>query len=110
MVSFYLNVVLCELFGQGASSICGRVYCVVDRHLSVIVVQPRVNVLAAFLQDLLAQNDRCRRCVWKEVIVRNRAIRTNSCSTVVSKVKDARFHTEPTQISYHRDTNMTEDL
>lgn len=105
-----MNIVLSEFLSKRAPSICSRIDCVVDGHLPIVVVQPRVDILTALLQDFLAQNDGGRRCIGKEVVIRDRSIGTNSCSTIVTEMKDARLDTKPSQIPSHRDTNMSVDL
>lgn len=50
----YLHVVLGELFSKRAATSSGRVHSVVYGNLTVLVIQPSIDVLAAFLENLLA--------------------------------------------------------
>ncbi len=89
----YLDVMLGQFLCQGAATACCRVDSVVDGDLAVLVVEPAVNVLATLFQDLLTKDDRFRRGVWEEVVFRNGAFWTNSGSSIVAQVEDARLDT-----------------
>lgn len=84
-----LDIVLCELLGQGAAAAGCLVNSIVYGYLSVFVVQPRVYVLPALLQDFLAEHDRSRRCVWEKIVQRHLAAWTYRSTTVITEVKDA---------------------
>lgn len=59
------------------------------------MVEPTVNVFAAFLENLLSQNHGGRRSIRVEVILRDVATLTNCSSTIVSKVENPCFDTQP---------------
>ncbi len=84
-----------EFLGQRASSAGRGVHRVVNGHLSVLVVQPGVNVLATLLQDFLPQNDRRGRRIREEVVFGNRAVVSDRGSAVVTEVEYARLDSEP---------------
>jgi hypothetical protein len=57
-----LNIMLCELLRQRSSAGRKGVDGVVDSNLAVFVIQKMIDVLSAFLEDLLSKEDRrCRR-------------------------------------------------
>lgn len=59
------------------------------------MVEPGVDVLSTFLENLLPEDHGCRRCVRKEVVVGNVAVVANSGPSVVTKMEYAGFDTEP---------------
>lgn len=52
----YLDVVFGKLLRKRAPSRGGRVHSVVYRNLAILVIKPSVDVLAAFLQNLLTKH------------------------------------------------------
>lgn len=97
-VATYLNVVLGELFRKRATACSGRVHSVIYGNLAILVVEPSIYVFAAFLQNLLAEHDRRRRCVGEEVVLGNTTAGSNRCATIVSEMKDPSLHAEPEEV------------
>lgn len=54
VMATYLHIVLGELFGKRAAACSGRVHSIVYGNLTVLVIEPGIDVLAAFLENLLA--------------------------------------------------------
>lgn len=73
-----------QLLGQGPAPARRRVDCVVYGDLTVFMVEPRVNVLAAPLEDLLPQNDGSRGGVGEEVVLWDGTFGANSGTTVIA--------------------------
>ena|SRR6478735_787245 len=83
----HLDIMLRKLLGQRSSSVGGRVNSIVNGNLSIFMVEPGVNIFSALLQDLLAQNDRGRRGIGEEVVVRNGSIRADGGSPVIAEME-----------------------
>lgn len=54
----YLNIMLCEFFGQRSSTGCEWVDRVIDSHLAILVVQEMVYVFSALLKNPLPEQNR----------------------------------------------------
>lgn len=59
------------------------------------MVEPRVDVLAAFLEDLLSEDDGRRRCIRKEVVLGDVAVIANRSPPVVTQVEYTGLDSEP---------------
>lgn len=105
-MSPYLNIMFRKLLSKRTSSVGSRVDSVINGHLSIVMVQPAVDVFTAFLQDLLAQDNRSWRRIWEEIVVRDLSFRTDSCPAIVTKMKDASFDTKPSKIPRHGDADV----
>ena len=104
----YLDIVLGKFFSKSSPARRRGVDGVVDGDLAVCVVQPRVNILAAALEDLLPQHYRCRRGIGEEVVLRHLAS-GDCCPAVVAEVKDASLDAQPrvTVRELHIDTHSS---
>lgn len=71
----------------------------INRNLAVLVIQKLRNVVAAFLEDLLAEEHCGRSSIDKEVIVRNIIAISNVLPPIVPKVEDTRLNSQPSKIS-----------
>lgn len=90
---------LSEFLSQGTATSRGGVDSIVDRNLSILMVQPGVDVLTALLKDLLTKNDRLRRGVREEVILGNDTALSNGGTTVITEVEDAGLDSQPEKTS-----------
>lgn len=52
-----LNIMFREFFGESTAAARSGVDSIVDSDLTILVIQPAVNVLSAPLKDLLTQHD-----------------------------------------------------
>lgn len=86
---------LSEFLSQGSATSRGGVDSIVDRDLSILMVQPSVDVLTALLKDLLTKNNRLRRGVREEVILGNDTALSNGGTTVITEVEDAGLDSQP---------------
>ena len=84
-----------ELLCERPTRTGGRIDCIVDGHLTILVVQPGVDILPALLQDLLPEYDGRWGGIREEVIFGYLAAFANRCATVVSKVEDTSLHSQP---------------
>lgn len=89
-----LNIVLSKLLCKSSPGCCRRVHRVVYGDLAIFMVQPRIDVLAAALQNLLPQHNGCRRSVGEEVVFGHGASRDRRAA-VVAQMKDACFDAQP---------------
>jgi hypothetical protein len=102
----YLDIVLREFLSQRASAAYRWVDGVVNCNLTVLMVQPRVDVLAALLEDLLPQNYRGGSGIGKKVVLGDRATGSNGSSSVVTEVEYPGLDAKPLQVSCNGDTDM----
>jgi hypothetical protein len=65
----YLNIVFGKLLCQRLTSKSKRVHSIIDGDLSILMVQPSINVITTLSHDALAKNDRRSGGVDEEVIV-----------------------------------------
>lgn len=84
-----------ELLLQRSTSGSEWVHSIVDRNLAIFVVEPGVNILTTLLQYLLTKQDRRGRSVNEEVVLRNVDVRPHRSTTIVAKVEDSGFDTQP---------------
>jgi len=84
-----------KLLGERPPSSGSWVHGIIDGDLAVFVVEPGVNVFTALFQDLLAEDDRCRRRIWEEIVFGHGAVITHSCPPVIAEVEYAGLNTEP---------------
>jgi hypothetical protein len=101
-----LDVMFRKLLSKRTTTTCCRVDCVIYGHLSVLMIEPAVYVLATLFQDLLAQDDGGGRSIREEVVLGNRAMRSNGRSAIVTEMKDARLDPEPLQIASQGHTDV----
>jgi len=86
--------VISEFFSQSATASSSWVDGIINGDLTILMIQPGVDVLSALLEDLLAEHLRSRGRIGIEVIFRN--LTTGHRSTaVVTEVEDSRLHAQP---------------
>ncbi len=95
-----------ELLGQGPTGGSGRINSIVDGNLSVLVVQPGIDVFSALLQNLLPEHDGSRRRIGIEIVLRNGATLSNRGTAIVAQVKDAGFDPKPID---HQERTLGQD-
>jgi hypothetical protein len=93
-----LDIMLGELLSQRTAAAGGLVDGVVDGDLSVLVIQPGVDVLATLLENLLAEDDGGGGCVGEEVVLGDDTAGADCGAAVVAKVEDAGLDTKPGEL------------
>lgn len=83
-----------EFFCEGSPPDGYGVDGIVNGNLAVFMVQPRVDIFAAALEDLLTQHDRSWRRIWEKVIFRNLSP-GDGCPAVIAEVEDACLDAQP---------------
>ena len=71
---------------------------VINSDLTILVVEPLIDVLAALLQDFLSEQYRLGRGVSEEVILRNVSVFHGSTS-IISQVENSSLDAQPADIS-----------
>ena len=88
-----MNIVLRKLLSEGpAAAGCG-INSVVYGDLTILMVQPSIDILTTLLQYLLPQHDRRGRCVGVEIVLGNLAPLADSGTAIVSKVEYTSLNT-----------------
>jgi hypothetical protein len=97
--STHLNIMLCELLSQRSTAGGEWVDRVVDCDLAILMVQPRVDILPALLQNLLTKYNGGSGSVDEEVVFRYINVWAHGGATIVTEVKDPSLDTKPGKVS-----------
>ena len=93
-----LGIVLGKFLGQAPPAGGQRVDCIIDGHLTLFVIEEEVDVVAAFLENLLPHEYRGRAGINMKIVLGHILAGANVRSPVIPQMEDLRLHAQPPQI------------
>lgn len=93
---------LLKLLGKRSTSSGEWVDCIIDRNLAILMVQPGVDILAAFLNNLLAKNDGLSGSIDEKVVFWHIDVWSHSSTAIVTEMEDPSLDTKPEKLETSR--------